>query len=335
MKPNWKVIRKKWLRRMAFGTLCTLVFVFLLEVFYRNQWIDTYKRELRALNAEVDPIFSKKRVLVMGDSFTAAPNSWVNSLRTRHPDMQIINSAVPGTSIFQANLMLAGRLKNFRPDLLIYQVYVGNDLFDLRYPLNWSEIGFFRNIYWAAANHLRGLGWLNYAMGQMKRIVKAPDFQQGKVDEGRFDPSKYSERERLYLRAEPNLIGNQVLLRGGREADMTNFLALIQEFLSTATQAHVPVIVLVVPHCAQVHPRYTAHMKLVGADDMDTPDLRNSEFPFFQKIKTLERKEVQMINLLPALRECEETDQSTYYLHDGHLNDAGQATLAKVVEDNW
>ncbi len=332
MKPNWKEIRKKWLRRMALGTLWTLVFVFLLEIFYRNQWIDTYKRELRALNVEVDAVFSKKRVLVMGDSFTAAPNSWVNALRLRHPGVQFVNSAVPGTSIFQANLMLAGRLETFRPDLLIYQVYVGNDLFDLRYPLNWSEIGFLRNIYWAAANHLRGLGWFNYALGQFKRGIQNSDFAQGKVNEGEFDPTKYSERDRLYLRAEPGLIAGEVLLEGDRADDMVDYAALMKEFLATTVQARVPVIVLVLPHCAQVHPRYGARMKQVGALGMGAPQFYNVDYPFMQQITALGGRNALFINPLSGLRECEEADRAMYYLHDAHLNDAGQELVADLVD---
>jgi hypothetical protein len=332
MKPPKQAKWKKWVRRIAFAGVMLLFLLGMLELFYRNQWIDTYRRELRALNPDLDQPSTRKKVLVMGDSFSAAPNSWVNVLRNRHPELQFINSSVPGTTIFQANLMLAGRLAQFHPDLLIYQVYVGNDLFDLRYPLNWGEISLGRNLYWWAANHWRSLGWLNYALGQFKREIAAPDFAQGKVDEGEFDPAKYSERERLYLQAEPGLLAGEVLLEGDRAGDMEDYAVYMREFIETARLAQVPTVLLVLPHCAQVHERYGARMKQVGALGMAAPQFYNPDFPFMQKINSLCHSSTLSINALPSLREYEKANCPMYYLHDGHLNDAGQVVVADLVD---
>ena len=147
--------------------MAVLLFLTLgLELAWRFQWIDTYRRELNVLNPTLEVQKSGKTILLMGDSFTAAQNSWAETLRKLRPNDKIINSAVPGTSVLHANVMLSGRLETFQPDLLIYQIYVGNDLFDLRYPLNWQELSFGRYFYWALANRFRGIGWLNYALGQ-------------------------------------------------------------------------------------------------------------------------------------------------------------------------
>jgi hypothetical protein len=333
MNPQRKALLKKWLRRLAWIPLILLVLLALLELFYRNQWIDTYKRELNALNPKTWPPNPSKKILVMGDSFSAAENSWVNVLRNRHPDWQVVNSAVPGTTIYQANLMLSGRLKTYKPELLIYQVYAGNDLFDLRYPVNWGTIGWGRNMYWGLANHVRSLGWLNYALGQFKRAADMPDFAQGKVNEGDFDPAKYSERERLYLKAEPELIQNQVTLQGGREEDMEDYLEWMQEFLATAKEAGCPVIVLVIPHCAQVYGRYAERMRLIGANWMDKwSTLGGANYPFFRKLAGLQADGVGIVNLLPVLSEQEGLGKSMYYLHDAHLNDAGQSMVADAVD---
>jgi hypothetical protein len=332
MKPERKAFLKKWLRKLAWLPVLVMVFIALLELFYRNQWIDTYKRELNALNPTEFPENPKKKVLVMGDSFSAAPNSWVNVLRKQHSDWQIVNSAVPGTTILQANLMLGGRLAKFKPDLLIYQIYVGNDLFDLRYPINWGEIGFFRNLYWASANRIRSLAWLNYALGQFKRSASLPDFQQGKVEEGEFDPAKYSERERLYLKAEPRMIENQVLLKDGREGDMAKYGGLLSEFIYTALEADCKVVVMVIPHCAQVHPRYLERMERLGAKFSDKKAMEAEEFPFFKQIALVRDANVEVLNLLPALKQRELAGEALYYLHDAHLNDAGQEFVAKLIE---
>lgn len=331
MKPSAKAFWIKWLKRAAWLPAMLIFMVLVMEVVYRNQWIDTYRRELNALNPAA-PAHPRKKVLVMGDSFTAATNSWVHGLRQRHPEDQIINSAVPGTTILQANLMLQRRLDEFEPELLIYQVYAGNDLFDLRYPLNWENIGWFRNLYWATANHLRGVSWLNYALGQFKRSVSLPDFEQGKVVEGNFDPTKFSERERLYLQAEPAMISDQVMLQGGRAADMEKYLVLMKEFLGTAVAAGCRVIVVVIPHCLQTHPRYLVNMQQVGIGPVDALAIQRPDYPFFQQIKALETKDVSVINLLPDLQDHEQQAQPMYYLHDTHLNDAGQQVLMDVVD---
>jgi hypothetical protein len=332
MKPQTKAFLKKWLRRLAWVPLILVVLLVLLELFYRNQWIDTYKRELNALNPSEWPANPRKKVLVMGDSFSAAENSWVNVLRKRHSDWNIVNSAVPGTTIYQANLMVRGRIQQFKPDILVYQIYAGNDLFDLHYPSNWKKINWARNSYWFAANHLRSLAWLNYTLGQLKRTAALPDFEQGKVNEGEFDPARYSERERLYLQAEPDLIGNQVLLQSNRLAHMTEYEALLAEFLATAKEFNCPVVLMVVPHCAQVRVSYAQRMARIGATQMGNPALRSVKYPFCRRLDAFKTEKVTILNLLPALQNQEMLGHTMYYLHDAHLNDAGQAMVAEVVD---
>jgi hypothetical protein len=333
VKRDWKGIFRKWLRRMAWFGLILLFLLVMLEIFYRNQWVDTYRRELKALNPATWPSQPRKKLLVMGDSFSAAENSWVNLLRNRHPDYQIVNSSVPGTTIFQANLMLSGRLATFKPDLLIYQVYVGNDLFDLRYPLNWSNVSFFRNLYWASANRIRSLAWLNYALGQWKRTAALPDMVPEKDNAGQFDPQKYSPRERLYLEAEPTMIVDQALLRGPRAKDMVHYQEILGEFLKAAKAANCPVMLVVIPHCAQVSGQYAQRMTLLGAVGMDSQALQAEAYPFWTKIEADQGKETGgMLNLLPRLRALESSGIPAYYLHDTHLTDAGQAAVADAIE---
>jgi len=64
---------------------------------------------------------------------------------------------VGGTGIFQTLMIAPGRLRRFHPSVLVYQIYVGNDLFDVRYPVSWRRLSIARNVYWTAANHLRSL----------------------------------------------------------------------------------------------------------------------------------------------------------------------------------
>lgn len=327
-KAGWK----KWLGRMALLPVVVVFLLAVLELFYRNQWIDTYGRELNALNPAAWPANPRKKVLVMGDSFSAATNSWVNLLRDCHPDWQVVNSAVPGTTIYQARLMVERRLRVFQPDVVVYQVYVGNDLFDLRYPVHWGAVGLWRGLYWSVANRVRSLAWLNYSLGQLKRSAELPDLVPEKGNQGIFDPGKYAPRELLYLRAEPGLIANQALLHGGREEDMRVYLAWMEEFLAAAGRARCPVVVMVVPHCAQVHPQYAERMRQLGASGMDAPELLAVEYPFWRELSGGGRTGVHFVNLLPVFRAQELAGIPMYYLHDPHLSDAGQSTVTAVLD---
>ena len=57
-------------------------------------------------------------------------------------------------------------------------------------------------------------------------------------------------------REEPGLIADEVMLTGKRAADMADYMAELQDFLETAKSANCPVLLLVIPHCAQVNAVY-------------------------------------------------------------------------------
>lgn len=334
MKPEIKArIRAVW-RKIRWIPLILLFSLLVLEIFYRNQWVDTYSGELKALNPGPAPTNPHKKVLALGDSFTAATNNWVDLLRKRHPDWHFLNSSLPGTTVYHANLVLGRRLTDFKPDWVVYQVYVGNDLFDLRYPGAWGRVGIFRSLYWSVANRLRSLAWLNYALGKLKRAAALPDMLPEKNNEGAFDPEKYSPRDKLYLKAEPRMIVDQALVRGDRENDMAAYMELLKELVKRSQEAGAKVAIVVVPHCAQMNTFYANRMTQIGAEGMDEPLLQAEDYPFFKRIANLEQTGAVVVNLLPALRELESRGHPAYYLHDTHLSDSGQAVLGRVVEEN-
>ena len=71
----------RWLKRLGFLMAVLLFLILGLELAWRFQWIDTYRRELNVLNPTLDVPKSGKTILLMGDSFTAAQNSWAETLR--------------------------------------------------------------------------------------------------------------------------------------------------------------------------------------------------------------------------------------------------------------
>ena len=98
---------KKILRWFLYGTYLTGSVVLLLELSYRFYLIDFYRGELKALNPPelLEPKKDPSNILILGDSFTADPKSYVSHLRRALPAQSVINSGVSGTCIRQAALM--------------------------------------------------------------------------------------------------------------------------------------------------------------------------------------------------------------------------------------
>src|SRR5215475_15550836 len=143
-----------------------------LEWLYRSQLVDTYGPELHTFTPpQVLASHAKPTLLVMGDSFTAGRTSYAGILQDTLQEWRVINAAVSGTGVLQALYMASNRFAQFHPSIFLYQVYVGNDLFDIRYPTNWHTISVARNMYWFLANHLRVVGYLNYRLRQVKETL--------------------------------------------------------------------------------------------------------------------------------------------------------------------
>src|SRR4029453_19648678 len=111
---------------------------------------------------------AKPTLLVMGDSFTASRTSYAGILQDTLQEGETINAAVSGTGVLQALYMAPKRFAQFHPAIFLYQVYVGNDLFDIRYPTNWHTISLVRNVYWSLANHFHVVGYLNFPLLRVK-----------------------------------------------------------------------------------------------------------------------------------------------------------------------
>ncbi len=152
---------RTWLRLMVF--LCCFSLL-ALEGIYRFQLVDCYRGELLRNNSAVDlqAHTRRKTLLIMGDSFAAQADTFAFDLR-RALDGQwrTVNSAVGGSGVIQASLMAPRRFRKFTPSLFLYEIYVGNDLFDLRYPSAWGRVSPLRSFYWLMSRNFRSLAWLN------------------------------------------------------------------------------------------------------------------------------------------------------------------------------
>lgn len=336
-------MRRAFLLALVIGLNVSLPLL-IVEWSYRIQVVDTYSPELRTFNApQVLADDGRPTLLLMGDSFTASPTSYAGILQETLREWRVINAAISGTGVVQACYIAPRRFARFRPAIFLYQVYVGNDLFDVRYPTNWRAVSLARNLYWVVANHLRVASYLNYRLRQVwaafslgpqhaGALSSAPAVALAAAPTETPAVAPYDARVALSMRAEPSLLEDSILLQGRRRQDYAVFLQGVERLLAHCTPEACRAYILVVPHACQVDETRLAQMRHLGARFADPEALRMAEYPFLHGLRErlAARHHVQVLNPLPALREAG-ARQAVYYAHDDHLTPAGQQAIAAFL----
>lgn len=325
---------KKGLYALGYGIFLLLSVWVLLELAFRYQWIDFYATELRGLNPAnaLAPQNDQKTILVLGDSFSAQPKSYVDVLRDSLPQAALVNAAVPGTGIREARVMAAGRIKSFPPDVLLYQVYVGNDLWDIRKTCDNPHISSGRNLYWHLSDYSLVLRFLNYKSGQFKsRAGVATETLELKQDIP-FSTTLYSKREQLILRAEPDLLRNSIRAEARRGADLRVWFEKMDGLLTLLPARTQKVIILVVPHCAQVHEYYAGNIQAIGGM-LSGPEIQQPNYPFLQALEQHFARDprVRVFSPLPLFQQRDSTGHRLYYENDPHLSPEGHRLLGLAI----
>lgn len=339
--PKEAAARTSPAKRVLFGTAYAAVLLGatlgLVETAYRGQWVDTYRPELRAYNPPevLAGGVDAPALLALGDSFTAGTASYPGMLATLLPGWRIVNGGLPGTGIVQANAVAPRRLREFRPSVCVYQLFAGNDLFDVRYPTRGPGLSPARRLYWFLAARLRSLAFLNYRLGQWRARVPtayAPDRREP-VPDAAFDPERYDPRERLYLAAEPALLDNHMLVRPERARDYERLLAGLAELRESCRRTNTRLVLLAIPHAAQVAPVYRERMRMLGAAFGDPDRMEDHDYPFLAGIRQAfaDDPDVRIVDPLPDLQALERNGIPVYFANDGHLNRAGQECVARAL----
>ncbi|MEW5974766.1 MAG: hypothetical protein AB1898_03055 [Acidobacteriota bacterium] len=331
-------IGKKALFRICLGLCSAGLSLLLLEVAYRIQLFDFYQTELRAFNPPGDLDRSNVATwLVFGDSFSAGNSSYVNVLREKLPETRIVNASIPGSGIIQTLLIARKRLTRFRPSLLLVQLYPGNDLFDIRHPINWRELSFRRNAYWLASNYLRSLSFLNYRLGQLRGGVAGEAYQPYRfgdypfVSPDQFAPERFLNNEPIGLKADSQLIEKQVRLLADRKADfelMVNGLRLLLSQKDTDCRC----VLLVIPHASQINRYYLERAKALGAVFEDEQAMLNNEGAFTTELRR-RLPSCRIVDPLEPFRRAESTGIRLYWTNDIHLNPNGNELLADILSE--
>lgn len=306
----------KWLLYCAFITVTVL---FLLEISYRFQLIDFYSQSFQYLNKNEALDNEEPDILVIGDSFSAHANCYIDYLRKSNPELTIVNASVPGTGIKQQQLILENRLRQYHPQKVLLQVYIGNDLTDIEHPINFSKNGFMRNVYWAISDRLLILPYMNRILGRFK--------SHGTIDhtitKSNFSVDNYTNRCKLYLNADEKIINDAINVDGALKPVFINWLERFTRFKKTIPQ-DIDLAVLIIPHCSQVNATYQNRFESMGAKFDD--DFQSTDYPFVQLFKVA-FPDVEVINPMKELKEIEEP----YYVNDPHLSPEGQLKLFEAV----
>jgi hypothetical protein len=315
--------------------IISLVIAILLANFiYLSGFIDFYKPELLAYNLIDDLSGPKKRntVLIMGDSFTAGNSSYPNILRNMLPNYRIINSGIPGSGIIQASIIAKRRIEEFKPNIFIYQIYVGNDLLDISYPLNWKRLSFMRNMYWFASNHIRIISFLNYRLGQLSvsNNESYQEYTHKQYEENEiFSIDRFTKREIIYNIADDKLVENSILLKGSRIDDFKLLFSKLEK-LFKFLPAYSKKFIVLIPHASQVNVEYLNRTIATKAKFSDLDKIFEEEYPFAKKLTVL-FPEINVLNPLPLFKNAEANGVRVYYANDGHLNTNGQKILADFI----
>lgn len=323
-------------------SLSSIFFLLAFETIYRFQIFDTYLPELRSFNDGVDlkSYSNKNTILVLGDSFSAGTTSYPETLRHSQTIFGVINSSIPGTGIIETAIVAPRRFAKFRPSILIYQIYVGNDLADISYPINWQEVSFARNIYWTLSQNFRSIRFLNYRLGQLyyssRGIPSEARPSRLDVEEGRpFSLEGFDHREKTLLKADPWLIEDQILVKGNRRRDYELFLRKLEKLLRLCAPGYCEAYLLVLPHPCQVDEQYLNRMKLLGARFTNQDEILSADYPFTSGLRNFQQEKgynnAHLLNPIYALREKEGQGVGLYYQNNSHLNRAGQKVLSEYL----
>lgn len=316
----------------------------LIETAYQGQWIDFHHADLAASNppGTLD-VSSRPTILALGDSFTAGRNNWPGDLQTLlGPETRVVNSGVGGSTIRQMRAMADGRIRRFQPELVICQIYTGNDLLDLRHPVSTSEIGVLRRLYWLANDRGAMSPWffntrLRLAADRLSPVYRLPPVERERLiremEARPFSVDDYSPRSRLLLAADPTLISDQIAVAGEMTTAWSDYRENLEGLIRSCASSGAGLMLMVVPHCSQVSRVYAQRFKMLGARYPDPTLLQTDEYPFVKRLRETAAGNagVRVLNVLPTLRSTESAGERLFFPNDPHLNPAGRRVVAEII----
>ncbi|GAA0729671.1 hypothetical protein GCM10009430_40040 [Aquimarina litoralis] len=321
---------KKLFKRVLQGIIIILMVAVLFEMSYRFYIIDFYDVEFNSLNKDQSGSLENVDYLIIGDSFSTYPDNYVELLRKKYPNKTIINLSVPGTGIKQVNSFAKSKIKKYNPKNIIYQVYAGNDLVDVKHLSNWKELSMPRSIYWKVTDYLQSGIFLNQRLKKYN-----PNIKTSYSDTTEFSPTRYNSREKLLFRTNKDFLYKSIVLDNGFENrydiwkdGMTSFLNKIK--------VESNVYVFFIPHCSQLNDYYFSNMQQLNAHFENKASFQKVDYHFFTKAEQdfEEYKNVTFLNPILYLRQKDHELNRLYFKNDPHLNANGQVEIFNFLDNS-
>lgn len=323
----FKKIYKVILQSIIIGSITLLLFEFI----YRYAIIDFYKVETNALNSNKDLVNEEIDFLIFGDSFSAAANNYVSLLREQYLQKSFINKSVPGTGIKQVNTYVKKIITKYKPKIIIYQVYVGNDLLDVKHLSNWKKLSSSRNLYWEISDYFMSLTYLNQKAKGLNRFPKKNNFSNHQSKE--FNTGLYNAREKLLLKADAYYLDKTISLKD----DFLNRYNLWRKELDVFINKipkQTKVYIVFIPHCSQVNDYYFNNQLALNAIINDKNTHQKNNYIFFKTAKQdfINYKNVEFINPLSYLKKKDSLNHRLYYANDPHFNNLGHKEFSNYLK---
>lgn len=326
-----KALTRKLLRFIGQALVMFLITLLLFEASFRLYVIDFYHGDFKYLNADFENRDKERNLLIVGDSFSAFKAGYAQTLYDSLQDFNVKNISVSGTSIREQYLFGRHHIKKEDPDILVFQFYVGNDLFGWNHPDKTEGISLARKTYWKLSEHFWSLNFINYSLAGLKSVDKNRSGVVGFINQ-KFDSQKYTLRDKIYFKAEPGLVENASRLTEGRDNDLGPYMERMKKLFEFAGE-NCEIYVLLIPHCAQVTPTYLGRTIKLGAEFSSNFKPGLASYPLYEDMVGFFSADgrVTVLNPILTLKDAEEKGKETYLRNDSHLNLAGQQLIGNYL----
>ncbi|MBQ4821788.1 hypothetical protein [Aquimarina sp. MMG016] len=304
--------------------------IFVFEVSYRFYVIDFYKLEFSSLNKNVGDISKNVDYLIIGDSFSTYPDNYVDLLRAKYPEKKIINLSIPGIGIKQVNSFVRSKIKKYNPKNIIYQVYTGNDLIDVKHLSNWKELSIPRSLYWKLTDYFMSGVYLNQRLKKYN-----PNIKTSYSDKSEFSPELYNQREVLLFKTNNEFLYKSIVLKDDFIDRYDTWKKEMNIFLNKMPK-NSNVFVFFIPHCSQLNNYYLTNMEQLNGVFEDVDSFQKTDYQFYinakQDLQSFEN--VTFLNPILYLRQKDQELNRLYFKNDSHLNASGQVEIFNFLDNS-
>lgn len=270
-------------------------------------------------------------MLVFGDSFSAKADGYVAALANQYPEKIILNASTPGIGIKQVNLFAVDRIQQTKPKAILYQVYVGNDLLDVKNLSNWRELSLARNLYWSASDFFISLRYLNQRMVVLRKDTSLIPQGLNKP----FAKAMYDKRSLLFTQADATYLYKTVTITDDFLTRYALWKKEMDEFI-TKIPPDTKLYITFIPHCAQLNTFYYHQLLDMGNRVADSSVFFQEQYPLLQQASAdfQHHPTIVFLNPLTHLKNADKEGYRLYYENDPHFNANGHQEFAHYLATN-